>query len=230
MNYGKNNMDEMKKQRQAIRKAMEYAVGDNDLAVALDVLMQYREDRVAQDLLLEFYSFLPEAQADYVREIRLVARSRGLFLLAAMTDLSAYMYLVSSEGVEFHGAVDQGYLDAELLQFFDFADLDAFREHCGTGESLPAYEPLQLDVDVCPACHVVTGEFHELGCPLEVCPWCGGQLVRCPCRFEHLEVETMGSEEEIVRFEALLEERGRVAYSPDQRPDFADDGPGVVFE
>jgi len=223
-------MDELKKQRRAIRQAMEYAVDENDQGVAKDLLLQYREDRLALDLLLEFYSFLPEARTDYVRELRLVARSRGLFLLAALTSLSGYMYLVSSEGVEFHGALEQGYLDPELLSYFGYSDLDAFKKQCGTGENLPFYEPLRLDVDVCPACHVVTGELHELGCPLEICPWCGGQLVRCPCRFERLEVETMSSEEEILRFAALLEERGRVAYSPDQRPDFADDGPGVVLE
>lgn len=223
-------MDEYKKQRRAIRRAMEYAVADGNLSEAADLLVRYRDDRVALDLLLEFYSYLPEAMSDHVREIRTVARSGGLFLLAAMTDLSAYMYLVSSEGVEFHGAIEQGYLDQDLLDFFGFADLEAFRKQCGTGADLPVYEPIQVDMDVCPACHAVTGELHELGCPVEVCPWCGGQLIHCPCRFEQLGVEILNSEEDLVRFEALLEEQGRIAYSPDQRPGFADEGPGVLLD
>ncbi len=223
-------MDERKKQRQAITKAMEYAVGDGNMPAAADLLVQYQDDRIALDLLLEFYSYLPEAKADHVQEIRTVARSGGLFLLAAITEQSAYMYLISGEGVEFHGVVEQGYLDQDLLDFFGFADLEAFRKQCGTGDDLPAYEPLQVDENVCPACHAVTGELHELGCPVEVCPWCGGQLIHCPCRFEQLEVETLSSEEELVRLEALLDERGRIAYSPDQRPGFADEGSGIVLD
>jgi len=223
-------MDERRQQRQAIRKAMDYAVSDGDLVVAKDLLVQYRDDRIAQDLLLEFYSFLPEARTDYVRELRLVARSNGVFLLAALTGSSAYMYLVSSEGVEFHGTVEQAYLDQKLLIFFGFADVETFRTLCGSGENLPVYEPLQLDVDVCPACHVVTGELHELGCPVELCPWCGGQLIRCPCRFELLGLESLSREDDLIRFEALLEERGRITYSPDQRPAFADEGPGVLID
>ncbi len=223
-------MDEIKSQRRAIRKAMEYAVSEGDLVAAEDLLLQYREDRIALDLLLEFYSFLPEAQEDHVREIRLVARSQGVFLLAAITTMSAYLYLISSEGVEFHGTLHQGYLDQDLLDFFGYENLEAFKQQCADQEKLPYYESLQLDKDVCPACHAVTGELHELGCPVEVCPWCGGQLIRCPCRFEQLGVETIGSEEELVKLEALLDERGRVAYSPDQRPGFADEGPGVALD
>jgi hypothetical protein len=223
-------MNERKKQRRAIRKAMEYAVADGNLAAAADLLAQYRDDKIALDLLEEFYSYLPEAQEDHIKAIRIVARAQGVFLLAASTEISAYLYLISSEGIEFHGALDQGYLDQSLLDFFGYKNIEKFKALCAAGDDLPLYEPLQIDADVCPACHAITGELHELGCPIEVCPWCGGQLISCPCRFEQLDIEILSSEEELVRLEALLDERGRIAYTPDQRPTFADEGPGVVFE
>lgn len=224
------NMHNIKSLRLAIREAMGYAVEDGDLEVAADLLVQYRQDRIALDLLMEFYSFLPEAQMDYVQEILLVARSRGVFLLAAKTVRSVYLYLISSEGVEFHGTLDQGYLAPDLLDFFDFPSHEDFQRHCAVVTDLPRYEPLQIDADICPACHVVTGELHELGCPVEVCPWCGGQLIGCSCRFDRLGVDILTAEEELLRFEALLEEQGRVAYAPDQRPGYLDEGPGIHVE
>ncbi|HHD57200.1 MAG TPA: hypothetical protein ENK89_05940 [Desulfobulbaceae bacterium] len=221
-------MDERKKQRRAIVRAMEYAVAENNLAEAADLLMRYRDDQIALDLLLEFYSYLPEAREDYIKELRTAARSRGVFLLAAVTNLSAYMYLISSEGVEFHGALNQQYLDQDLLNFFGYHTPDAFQSRCADVGKLPYYEPLQVDRDICPACHAVTGELHELGCPVEVCPWCGGQLIGCSCRFDRLGVEVIASEEELARLEILLNDQGRIAYSPDQRPGFADEGPGIM--
>ncbi|HHB77228.1 MAG TPA: hypothetical protein ENK84_11935 [Desulfobulbus sp.] len=222
-------MDEQKKQRHAILQAMEYAAPEDKMEEAKDLLHRYREDKIALDLLLEFYSYLPEAGEDYVREIRLVARSGGVFLLAAMTGASAYLYLISSEGIEFHGSLADIYLERELLDFFDYDDLQSLQHDCAAPERFSLYEPLQVDADVCPACHTVTGEVHELGCPVEICPWCGGQLINCPCRFEQLGIEVM-TDADIARFEILLNEKGRINYSPDQRPTFADEGPGVVLE
>ena len=222
-------MGEQKKQRHAILRAMEYAVPEEKMEEAKDLLNRYRDDKIALDLLLEFYSYLPEAGEDYVREIRMVARSGGVFLLAAMTGVSAYLYLISSEGIEFHGSLADVYLERELLDFFDYDDLQSLQHDCATPKKFSQYEPLQVDRDICPACHAVTGEVHELGCPVEICPWCGGQLLSCFCRFDQLGIEVM-TDADIARFEALLNERGRIAYSPDQRPTFADEGPGVVLE
>ncbi len=229
MNVGKTRMGEQKKQRNAILRAMEYAVPEKKMEEARDLLNRYRDDKIALDLLLEFYSYLPEAGEDYVREIRMVARSSGVFLLAAMAEKSAYLYLISSEGIEFHGSLADVYLEQELLDFFEYDDLQLLQEDCTTPEKFPLYEPLQVDSDICPACHAITGELHELGCPVEICPWCGGQLISCSCRFDKLGIEVM-TDTDIARFEALLNERGRIAYSPDQRPTFADEGPGVMLE
>jgi hypothetical protein len=63
---------------------------------------------------------------------------------------------------------------------------------------------------------------------VEICPWCGGQLIGCHCRFEQLETDEIADEQDLVRLEELLEQKGRIVYSPEQRPYFADEGPGIV--
>ena len=80
------------------------------------------------------------------------------------------------------------------------------------------------------ACHAAAGEYHELGCPVEICPWCGGQLIHCDCRYEQLGLDGLTTEAELLQFEAVLEERGRIPYSPEQRPSFAGSDPNDVFD
>ena len=223
-------LDELNDKRKAILEAMEYAVAEEHREAAEDLVEIYGEDRIALDLLYEFYSFLPEAREDWVREIRLVNRRRGIFLLAAATAQEHYLYLVSSEGIEFQGSLRDGFLADELLDFFGYESSEAFRDLSTRADAIPVYEPLRQDEDICPACHAEAGEYHELGCPVEICPWCGGQLIYCDCRYERLGVDAIASEEELLQFEAILEEQGRIPYSREQRPSFAGDGPDVVFE
>ncbi len=223
-------MDDLREKRKNIRRAMEYAVDGDNMGAASELLIQYRDDRIALELMEAFYSCPPDTKNSYIVEIRTVARGQGMFLLAAVTVESAYLYMLSSEGLEFHGVLEQEYLDQDLLDFFGFVNLDDFRGRCGSLEYLPVYEPLQIDENICPACHAVTGELHELGCPVEMCPWCGGQLIYCPCRFERLDLESLGSETELLRLEELLHEQGRVPYSPEQRPGFLDEGMEGVLD
>jgi hypothetical protein len=150
--------------------------------------------------------------------------------MALVASKGAYLYLASSEGIEFHGQATEGYLADELLDFFGYESAAAFGAVCRDLARLPLYEPLRQDEDTCPACHAASGELHELGCPVEICPWCGGQLIHCDCRFEQTGLDSIETEEELVRFELLLEERGRIPYSREQRPAFLEDGPNVVFE
>lgn len=223
-------MNEYERKRQAIRDLMEYAVPEGRMEEAEDLLDIYRNDLVALELLHEFYGFLPEARNDWIREIRLVGRRQGMFLLAAITPLNGYMYLVSSEGIEFQGILTEGLWDRELLDFFGYGSREKFNEQGRSAENFIIYEPLDTDLDICPACHAASGEVHELGCPVEICPWCGGQLVYCSCRYDQLGVESLSSEEDIIRFEEILNRRGRIPYSPEQRPSFLDEGPGVLIE
>ena len=209
---------------------MEYAVPEEKITEAIDLLDIYRDDRIALDLLHEFYSFLPEAVNDWIHEIRLVSRRRGIFLLAVITGECEYLYLVSSNGVEFQGNLIEGIWDTELLDFFGYENREKFLQVSRSARDFEVYEPLGSDENICPACHAATGELHELGCPIELCPWCGGQLIHCSCRFDKLEVDSLSSEEDLVRFEEILNEQGRIPYSPEQRPSFADEGPGVIIE
>lgn len=223
-------MSELTEREEAIRNLMEYSVPEGLMDEALDLLDIYRNDRIALELLHEFYGFLPDAKNDLVREIRMVARKRGVFLLLAITRENEYIYLVSSEGIEYQGTTEEGMYDNDVLDFFGYASREEFQQERGNSENSQVYEPMDSDVNICPACHAETGELHELGCPIELCPWCGGQLVSCSCRFDKLEVESLSSEEDLVRFEELLNEQGRIPYSPEQRPSFADDGPGVLID
>jgi hypothetical protein len=223
-------LEELKDKRKAILEAMDSVVPEEFRAEAEDLLEMYRDDRIGLVLLLEFYSHLPESPEDWVREIRIINRQRGIFLLAAITAQERYQYLVSSEGIEFQGRVTDGFLADELIDFFGYDSAEAFKAVCAAADTLPVYEPLQLDEDVCPACHAVAGEYHELGCPVEICPWCGGQLIYCDCRYEKLGLDAISSEEELQQFEVMLEEQGRLPYSREQRPSFADDGPNSVFD
>jgi len=223
-------LKELNEKKRAILEAMEYAVPEEHRAEAEDLLDMYREDRIGLTLLLEFYSHLPEARDEWVRELRVVNRQRGIFLLAVFTPMEKYLYLVSSEGVEFQGRLADGFLEDELLDFFGYDSIESFQKICAAIDALPVYEPLQLDEDICPACHAATGELHELGCPVEICPWCGGGLIYCDCRYEQLGLDVMATEEDLVQFEVLLEERGRIPYSPEQRPSFAEDGGDIVFD
>ncbi|HBI15096.1 MAG TPA: hypothetical protein DDY20_06225 [Desulfobulbaceae bacterium] len=223
-------MNEFEIQMRTIRNLMSYAVPENRLAEAEDLLDIYRHDRIALDLLQEFYSFLPDAHNDWVREILLVRRRRGMFLLAAMTETTGYLYLVSGEGVEFQGLLADGPWDRDLLDFFGYSGREQFMEEGSSLDGYQVYEPMDSDQDICPSCHVATGELHELGCPVEVCPWCGGQFIYCSCRYDQLGIDVMESEEDLLRLEQLLNAQGRIPYSPEQRPTFLDDGPGVIID
>ena len=203
-----------------IRVLMDYAVPDDAREQAEDLLLVYEQDPVALDLLHEFYSFLPEGENDGVCEIRVLARKQGIFLLAVVTAQSGYLYLVSPEGIEFQGRLADGIWDGELLNFFGFKSQAQCRKQCGNPEQLTRYEPVGRDPDLCPACLAASGEEHELGCPVEVCPWCGGQLVHCNCRYDQLGQDKIESEAELLRFEKILMDRGRIPYSPEQRPGF----------
>ena|SRR5947209_8665849 len=38
------------------------------------------------------------------------------------------------------------------------------------------------DNDECPGCSVQPGDYHQVGCDIEQCPYCGRQVISCACR------------------------------------------------
>lgn len=204
-----------------IKLLMEYAVPAGEEQVANDLLDRFSGDRIALNLLHSFYSFLPEGLDDAVCDLYLLARKEGVFLLAAATTIANYLYLVSQEQVEFLGNCDEGIWDDEVLAFFGFRSRT---ESVRTSESLTScqpYIPANSDASLCPLCSAADGELHTLGCPVEVCPWCDGQLTSCNCRFTVSGKKHLRNETDLAAFHELLNEKGRIPYDAlRQRPGY----------
>lgn len=198
-------------QKNAILLLMDFAVNAEDQAAARALLEEYATDAIALHLFHEFYSYLPEAENDAVRIIRRLDKKGGNFLLAATTNRDTYLYLTNSEGAEFLGDHKDGIWDEEVLAYFGctrdealarFADLNSF----------PVHVPVSLDKKSCLVCAVDHGELHRLGCPVEVCPWCEGQLTKCNCRFNQAGVDHLAAESQLEKFIEALEAKGRIPF------------------
>lgn len=44
-----------------------------------------------------------------------------------------------------------------------------------------------MEKDICHDCGAKEGELHNYGCDMERCPFCGGQLATCSCKYSMLE-------------------------------------------
>jgi len=64
----------------------------------------------------------------------------------------------------------------------------------------------------CGDCHALEGENHELGCDLEQCPFCGGQLISCDCCYEILNIDGRLTPEQRMQWERTLNDKGRVPF------------------
>ena len=73
----------------------------------------------------------------------------------------------------------------------------------------------------CHDCGCIEGEIHELGCDMEICPFCGEQLLSCDCCYEILGIDcSEGSytyengltNEQAEQWMRKLEEKGRIPY------------------
>lgn len=209
-----------------IERFMEYAVPAAYRQEAGALLERYDADRIALNLLFAFYSYLPEAEEDGVRQLSMVSRQQGSFLLSAATFMgSEYIYLVTSEGAEFLGPAGTEIEHDEILDFFGLVDNQAYLSLLSeTSDAL--YDPAGLADELCAICHAGVGEYHTLGCPVEICPWCGGQFTYCNCRFVQMGLDEI---EDAEALEALLEklsDQGRIPFEASQRPGYPTFGDG----
>lgn len=213
-------------QKTAILLLMDFAVDEEDQKQARKLLDHYAGDVIALHVFHEFYSYLPDAENDAIRILRCLEKKGGNFLLAADTHRDTYLYLANSEGAEFLGDHSDGIWDEEVLTFFNctreqalakFKDLDSF----------PVHVPVILNKNLCQVCAVDQDELHRLGCPVEVCPWCAGQLTKCNCRFSEAGIERFSTESQLEKFIEALNTKGRIPFdATDQRINFRENTEG----
>ena len=199
-----------------IKLLMQYAVPPADLAKATALVEKHDTDSVALNIFHAFYSYLPEGLEDAITVLRLLDRRQGTFLICASTAQTDYLYLATAEQAEFLGPLAEGIWEEEVLAFFNLADREAFLKKYADLATFPVYVPAHLHHDLCPFCHVADGEVHILGCPVEICPWCGGQLTSCACRFTRLGKADLTSEGQLEELLTLLNKKGRVPFSAEE--------------
>ena len=204
--------------KKEIELLMRYAVPEAHRQEAAAVVETYGGDSIVLNLLHDFYSRLPDAVDDGIKTLRLLARSQGTFLFCATTFLNDYLYIASLAEVFYLGKLADGIAEEEVLRFFGFADQQTFADRTRDLDGFGIHTPADRDTTLCPACAAAAGEYHTLGCPVEHCPWCNGQLTRCNCRFEQLGIEQLDDESDVERLREKLEAAGRIPFDPKQRP------------
>ena len=192
---------------------------DEDRGEACALLGKYRTNPVALRVLKEFDSFLPEAREEPVVRIVHVDMRRGLFLLGLGTGQHEYIYFATEDDAGCLGEYQEDEGDPEILEYFGYADKKSFLKlHPRMEEFDDFSRKWNVNTELCPVCSVAVGELHHLGCPVEICPWCLGQLSRCNCRFDQSRKDEITGEEDLELFEAQLEQKGRICFSEGQGP------------
>ncbi len=210
-----------KKLTDEIRLFIEYGVTEQEQSTANRFLESYQDDFFALEVIRDFYRTLPDAREEALLKISVLEEKEQVFLLLLSTAKHHYLYLTNDDGGLFLGEWDEGIVDSHVLSFFDYPNKDAFKKAHQSIDKCREYVPLErLNEGICPSCGVRTGGLHVLGCPVEVCPWCGGQLNHCNCRFEQLDVEELTDEKKLKELEEKLEKKGRIPYAKEQRPSF----------
>jgi len=197
-----------------IELLIEYAAPPDRQQEARQFAHHYGNDRLALALLHHFYSFLPEAEEDAVVRIAVIDARQGIFLMLATTLQAEYLYLVNAEEARLVGNLKEGLADGEIRSFFGWRDEEAFQRAAAGFSSLPDYDPAAFSENRCPVCSVAAGEFHIMGCPVEICPWCGGQLTGCNCRFTQLGREQLDSDSHIDELYEKAARKGRIPFDP----------------
>ncbi len=215
------NDEALQVQIEEIELLIHYAVEAEEEPHALELLYTFRADPFALDVLREFYRTLPEAREEALLKISVLEQKEQVYLLLLSTKSHHYFYLANNEEGLFLGEWEKGLSDTQVLSFFDYRDQEDFaKQHLSPDTCREYIAQERMNEDICPSCGVDAGSLHILGCPVEVCPWCEGQLNHCNCRFEQLDVEELEDEKMLEQLEDRLESKGRVPYAREQRPSF----------
>ena len=201
-----------------IKLFIRYAVPESELGAAGALAYRYRNHRRILNLLREYYIALPDAREEAVIRITRLLQRQEASLFVVTTTSTAHLYAVSTDEAVWLGEYLRD-LEPEILAFWGFSSQEEFSKICVPIKDLEDVEDGgKVNQDECPACGVEEGEYHLLGCTVEVCPWCDGQLNKCNCRFEQLEVDTVDNEEQLERFLDLLTAKGRIPFQRHQAP------------
>ncbi len=197
---------------------IEYAVTAEEQEKAKCTVKKYQKNPLILDVLYDYYKTLPDLCDEAVLTVNEVVSRMGCYLLEVKTAHYAYLYFYDGEHAVYVGEKRDGVADDEILSFFGYANNDQLKKNLddpkeGMGE-------VASEHIFCPACAVKEGELHELGCPVEICPWCDSQFTYCNCRFEKLGLDEIESEEDLDRLEIILNEKGRIPFSSEQSPSY----------
>lgn len=206
---------------------IQYAVAENETEQAIALVDNYRNNPLILKLMREYYSTLPEAREEPVVLISRLLVHQGVCLFVASTPSFAYLYVVSTDHILLLGEYRQE-VKSEVLSFFGFDSQDSFLKTCPAVAELEPYDDSGDRSQVtCPACGAIEEEYHILGCAVEVCPWCDGQLSKCNCRFEQLDTDEITTEEQLEEFVDLLTAKGRIPYRKNQAPAYPGTSDGL---
>ncbi len=211
----------LKELHDEISLLLKYGAPEEEQAAMAEVIDKYSADMIAMNVFHNFYSFLPEGLDDGISKLSRIANAQGVFLLCASTFQGDYLYLATRESAALIGLLSEGVSDPEVLQYFGWKSPEHFIKTTGDPADFSEHKPLNNSLDLCPVCGTGDGENHAPGCPVEICPWCGGQLTHCECRFTRTGREKLSRDSHLEEFLELIEKKGRIPFSAkEHRPSF----------
>lgn len=204
-----------------IKLFIQYGVKAQEKKIAEDTMAAYLNNPMVLKVLKDYYSSMPDLQEEAAIQISKIVSRQGMYLFSVKTENNEYLYFYNGEKSFYIGEAEEGIGDAEVLRFFGYASNKDFLKDQTVFSNLPVSPRVDEEAKAfCPACSVAEGEIHHLGCPVEVCPWCEGQISYCNCRFDKLGVEEIVTEAELELFEIILNEKGRLPFARGQGPSY----------
>lgn len=203
-----------------IKLFIQYSVPEAEIQSAVALVERYRNNAFVMRLFREYYFCLPEAREEAIVRIARLIDRKGVHLFVISTVAFSYLYAVSADQILLLGEYRQE-VDPQVLSFFGFQSQEEFLKICPLGDELEEYASTEkAEKEICAVCGVAEGEYHFLGCTVEICPWCDGQLSNCNCRFEQLKIDDIEDELQLEKFIDLLTAKGRVPYQKIQAPGY----------